>query len=214
MIDRPLRVVVLGRSIYGLHGVGGLERPLYELVRHHLADGWHVTLITRTPRTDDGVDPDAWREVADHPRCDVRSVPYRTFPFGGTRAARRSSIAARRIRGSDNAPAGRGATLVAAGTSTSCTASAPAGAVTRSAQTAGGRRAPLVLNPHGLEEFGDIDGSVRRSSAARALAYAPLRRVVRATARRRAVIAIDAATDQAVVPAILRRLPVDSLAFT
>src|SRR3954465_11817752 len=43
---RPLRVAVLVRSVFPLHGVGGLERHAYDLVRHHLADGLSVWLVT------------------------------------------------------------------------------------------------------------------------------------------------------------------------
>ena len=64
LIHRPCGVVVLGRSFYGLHGVGGLERHLYDLVRHHLAEGWHVTVVTRTPREPAGVDPARWRVLS------------------------------------------------------------------------------------------------------------------------------------------------------
>ena len=65
MGDRALRVAVVGRSVYSLHGFGGLERHLYDLVRYHLADGWYVTLITRTPERTEGVDPNRWREIAE-----------------------------------------------------------------------------------------------------------------------------------------------------
>ena len=66
-IERPLRVAVVGRSVYALHGFGGLERHLYDLVRHHLAEGWEVTLVTRTAKRPSGLAPDRWVPVATHP---------------------------------------------------------------------------------------------------------------------------------------------------
>jgi len=44
-----LRVAVLARSVYPLHGIGGLERHVYDLVRHLIAHDVHVTLITKPP---------------------------------------------------------------------------------------------------------------------------------------------------------------------
>ena len=154
----PLRVAVVGRSVYSLHGFGGLERHLYDLVRYHLADGWHVTLITRTPERTEGVDPNRWREIADHPRCTVRYVPYRTFPFAGRRGttildrstaypwfgARAGGAALRLVQaGHIDVVYGVGASVLGY-------------ARARGRQAAS---APLVFNPQGLEEFGGFDGS-------------------------------------------------------
>ena len=67
-----------------------------------------------------------------------------------------------------------------------------------------GAAAPLVFNPQGLEEFGGMDGSYG-GHALKGVGYAPLRAVVRdCAAASDAVIA----TDQAIVPAVLRHLPV------
>ena len=49
----PLRVAVLARSVFPLHGVGGLERHVYDLVRHLADSGSDVTLITKEPTADD-----------------------------------------------------------------------------------------------------------------------------------------------------------------
>ena len=87
MVDshQPLRIAVVGRSVYALHGFGGLERHLYDLVRHHLAEGWEVTLITRSVTRPSGVLPERWVPVTTHPGFRLRTVPYRTFPFAGRR---------------------------------------------------------------------------------------------------------------------------------
>ena len=46
-MTRPLRVAVVSRAVYPLHGLGGLERSVYDLVRHLAGAGIQVTLITR-----------------------------------------------------------------------------------------------------------------------------------------------------------------------
>jgi glycosyltransferase involved in cell wall biosynthesis len=202
--DRPLRVAVVGRSIYGLHRVGGLERALYELVRHHLADGWDVTLITR-PADGDAANPDAWRALASHSNFTLRTVPYRTFPFAGRRgttvADRSTAYPLFGYRAGQDA-----ARLVAQGRIDLVHSAGASGfGYAHAHQVAGGPRAPLVLNPHGLEEFGDAHGQFA-GHPLKGLAYAPLRRVVRATAA-----AADAviATDAALRPVVVRHLGVD-----
>src|SRR6476620_599972 len=77
--DQPLRIAIVGRSVHALHGVGGLERHLYDLIRQHLAEGWHVTLITRPPGSA-VANPAEWQPIAGHPAFQLRLIPYRTFP--------------------------------------------------------------------------------------------------------------------------------------
>jgi glycosyltransferase involved in cell wall biosynthesis len=198
--DVPLRVVVLGRSIFGLHGFGGLERHLFDLIRHHLAAGWQVTVITRTPQRPEGVEPGRWQTVREHPQCAVRFVPYRTFPGAGRAGTtivdrstaypwfgwRAGRVAARLVAaGSVDVVYGVGASVWG---------------------YARGRRpndAPLVFNPQGLEEFGGVDGSYGGRTLKR-YGYAPLQAVVRDCARHSdAVIA----TDNSIVPVVRRHLP-------
>jgi len=52
----PLRVAVVARAVFPLHGYGGLERHVHDLVRHLAREGVEVTLITPPPRrtTDQG----------------------------------------------------------------------------------------------------------------------------------------------------------------
>jgi glycosyltransferase involved in cell wall biosynthesis len=64
------------------------------------------------------------------------------------------------------------------------------------------RLPPLVFNPHGLEEFGSTDPSRAR---AKVLAYWPLRQAVAACARAADTVV---ATDHALVPVVLRHLPI------
>jgi glycosyltransferase involved in cell wall biosynthesis len=202
--DRPLRVAVVGRSIYGLHGFGGLERALYELVRHHLADGWDVTLITR-PAEGGPSSPEDWRAIASRPNFTLRTVPYRTFPFAGRRgttvADRSTAYPLFGYRAGQDA-----AHLVAQGRIDLVHSAGASGfGYAFAHHTPDGPRAPLVLNPHGLEEFGDAHGEFA-GHPLKGLAYAPLRKVVRATAS-----AADAviATDAALGPVVVRHLGVD-----
>ena len=200
MTGAPLRVIVIGRSVYALHGFGGLERHLYDLVRHHLSAGWHVTLITRTPRDPDGADPARWREISEHPSCDVRFVPYRTFPLAGRAGTtildrstaypwfgrRAGALAARLV--------GEGGADIVYGVGAS---------VWGYARRRARRGAPLVFNPQGLEEFGGFDGSYG-GRPMKGVGYLPLRAVVRdCAARSDAVIA----TDKAIIPIVSRHLP-------
>lgn len=189
-MTRPLRVAVVARSVFPLHGLGGLERSVYDLVRHLASGGIDVTLITRTPAQP--VAPDAI-----DPRITTVFVPYKTFPLAGRRGTtvidrstayplfgeRAGKVAFDLVeRGAIDVVHGFGASVL--------------GYARRRASAA----APLVLNPQGLEEFGATDPSRARLKRA---AYLPLRKAVRACAR-----AADAviATDRALEPAVLNHL--------
>jgi glycosyltransferase involved in cell wall biosynthesis len=198
-----LRVAVLGRSFYALHGFGGLERHLYDLVRHHLARGWHVTVVTRTPRDAAGVDPGGWAAISRHPRCEVRLVKYHTFPLAGRAGTTILD------RGTAYPWFGRRAGRVAAALVARGRVDVVYGVGASVWGYAGARRrgapAPLVFNPQGMEEFGGFDGSYG-GRGLKALGYAPLRAVVRdCAAASDAVIA----TDEAIAPAVRRHLDVE-----
>ena len=83
-----MTIAVLTRACYPFHGLGGLERHAFDLVRHLIARDIRVTLVTppdgvrTTDRTDAGLRA---RQVLEDPRCVRRVVPYRTFPFAGRR---------------------------------------------------------------------------------------------------------------------------------
>ena len=188
----PLRVVITARSVFPVHGLGGLERSVYDLARHLARNDVRVTLITRTPQDPANTD-------AVHPDVQLVFVPYRTFPFAGRRGTtvldrstayplfgyRAGAQAAEMVaRGEVDIVHGFGASVLGY-------------ARRRLSLTA-----PLVLNPQGLEEFGATDPSRARLKRA---AYLPLRRAVIACARRAdAVIA----TDRALEPAVREHLGV------
>jgi glycogen(starch) synthase len=183
------RIAVIARAVMPLHGVGGLERSVHDLVRHLAARDVRVTLITPPPGhvRRQTVDPFA------SPNIEVRHVPYVTFPFSnrrGTTILDRST--AYPVFGWR---AGRLAlSLVRGGQADIVHAFGASGLGYALARRGAG--APLVLNPQGLEEFG---GTAPRLPIGKALGYWPLRRAVRVCSRAAdAVISTDAALDETV----------------
>ena len=165
-----MRVAIVARAVYPLHGVGGLERSVYDLARHLVREGVAVTVITRSPSPGQSAG-------AIHPDVRLEFVPYRTFPLAnrrgttildrstayplfGLRAGRMAADLVREHKA--DIVHGFGASVLG---------------YAQQKQPAG---APLVLNPQGLEEFGATDPS--RARLKRAL-YLPLRKAVRACAR-------------------------------
>lgn len=191
---RPLRVAVITRAVRPLHGDGGLERSVYDLVRHLAARHVKVTVISPPPssvRRSNHADPFA------SPNIELRHVPYVTFPMAnrrGTTVIDRST--AYPLFGWR---AGRVALAMARAGEIDVVHAFGASGL----GYALGRRPsdpPLVLNPQGLEEFGasaDVMPVLKR------IGYAPLRSAVRACARRAAAII---ATDEALAPVVRRHL--------
>jgi glycogen(starch) synthase len=199
-MTHPLRVAVVSRAVYPLHGLGGLERSVHDLVKFLETSGVVVTVITRPPvlpRADvTGVHGE--RVVATgRPAVVHQFVPYRTFPFAqrrGTTVIDRSTAyplfglragraAWELVRtGEIDIVHGFGASVL--------------GYALKRRQSS----APLVLNPQGLEEFGATDPSRARLKRT---AYLPLRWSVLACAR-----AADAviATDRALEPVVMSHL--------
>ncbi len=193
-MSAPLRVAVLARAVRALHGDGGLERSVYDLVRHLAARGVEVTLITPPPS---GVLRDGHDDPFASPRIRMRHVAYRTFPYANRRG---TTILDR----STAYPwfgwrAGRTALALArAGAVDVVHAFGASGLGYALGRTHADP--PLVFNPQGLEEFG---ASADRLPLGKRIGYAPLRWAVRACARRAdAVIA----TDQSLEPVVERHL--------
>jgi glycosyltransferase involved in cell wall biosynthesis len=189
-MTRPLSVAVVARAVMPLHGVGGLERSVHDLVRHLAARGVNVTLIVppavhiHRPVIDD---PFA------SPHIRIRHVRYLSFPFAnrrGTTVLDRSTAyllygwrAGRLARSLAN----EGAVDVVHGFGASVLGASD------------GMMAPLVLNPQGLEEF----GATGTLPALKQAGYAPLRWAVRHVAARAACII---ATDVSLEPTVVRHL--------
>ena len=213
MRSGQLRVAVVSRSVFPLHGVGGLERHVFDLVRYLADSGVRVTLITRRPSPPAAsIDSSLYTTTeADaegplktrpylapiHPEIAVRYVPYRTFPYAGRRwttVLDRST--AYPIFGLN---AGRAAWELVRKGQVDIVHGLGA-SVLGYARRRAGSLAPLVLNPQGLEEFGATDPSRARLKR---LGYLPLRWAVRVCAR-----AADAiiATDRVLEPAVRKHL--------
>ena len=195
----PLRVAVLARSVYPLHRYGGLERHVYDLVRHLLAREVSVTLIAPPRSPQRPVDRDA-DTVFDHPRLSYRPVPYTTFPFanrkGTTILDRSTAYPLFGLR------AGRlAARLVTAG-EIDVVHGLGASALGYALADCDAARVPLVFNPQGLEEFGATDPS---RAPLKRIGYWPLRMAVRRTA---AASDRVIATDRALVGAVISHLDV------
>lgn len=187
-----LRVAVLARSVRPLHGHGGLEQSVYDLVRHLAKHHVQVTLITPPPsaRT---VSPDPFES----PNVAIEYVPYVTFPFAnraGTTILDRSS--AYPLFGWR---AGRKALALARKGSIDIVHAFGASGLGY-ALGRGKDDPPLVVNPQGLEEFGASSAGL---PPLKKLGYAPLRAAVRATTSRAAVIVV---TDRSLEPVVQRHL--------
>jgi len=184
-----LHVAMLARAVYPLHGFGGLERHVHDLVRWLLGRGVRVTLFT-PPATV----PATEVEAPAPGRLTVRFVPYLTFPFAGRRGTtvvdRSTAYPLFGYRAGRAAAAlvGRGGVQLVHAHGASGLGYARA----RARDHLG--TVPLVLNPHGLEEFGAGRQTLKR------MAYRPLQMSVRATARGAdRIIATDRSLEDRVV---------------
>jgi glycogen(starch) synthase len=191
-----VKVALVARSVFPIHGYGGLERHVYDLARALADRDVRVTLITRPP-----VAGCEWNRSTIHDGVTAEFVPYHTFPFAGRRGTTvldRSTAyplfgirAGRRAldlvqRNQADIVHGLGASVLG---------------YARKRETV---KAPLVLNPQGLEEFGATDPS--RARLKRAM-YLPLRRAVLACA---AVADAVIATDRTLAPVVMHHLKVDA----
>lgn len=207
MPDR-LRVALVSRAVHPLHGYGGLERHVADLARHLARRFVEVTLITR-PAEDGMSAAEAASVIGDRGPLSVRFVPYTTFPLAGRRGTtvldrstayplfglRAGRLAASLVRsGAADVVHGLGASVLGYALSASSVRA----------------RAPLVMNPQGLEEFGGT-GQRFGGSVLKRLGYAPLRQAVRVCANRAARVI---ATDHAIEPSVRRylHLPADRVA--
>ncbi|GAC1538684.1 MAG: glycosyltransferase family 4 protein [Herpetosiphon sp.] len=192
---RPLRVLMLARAVYPLHGYGGLERHVFHLTTHLLRQGVHVQLLAGHPPAAAASDPHAailaaagLDDSASHSALRVHTLRYdRTGP-----RLRPNSIVGRQI----NYPlfslqeAILARQLVAAGTVDIIHTQGLCGwGISRLRRVDPGLAAvPWIANPHGLEEY-------RTPGWPKWLAYIPFRAFYGAAHRAAdRVIATDAAT--------------------
>lgn len=163
----------MSRAAWPLHAPGGMERAVHELARHLQAAGVETVLFTR-PATRDGQFPG-----------EVLSVPYGGWPLGGhgrvldrslnypSFARRMGRVVAERVRGGTlDVVYAQGLTALGYG---------------RQRRREPALRAPLVMNPQGMEEH--------KTRGLKRLALWRLRRLSRvAAALADRVIATDTAS--------------------
>jgi glycogen(starch) synthase len=197
-----MKVALIARSVFPLHGYGGLERHVYDLARALAERHVEVTLITPPPAEDHEFTP-----ASIHPAITHDFVPYYTFPMAGRRgttvldrstaypiwglrAGRRALELVRQKRA--DIVHGFGASVLGYARARRRACAQDSGAMAGHAASA-----PLIMNPQGLEEFGATDPSRARLKRA---AYLPLRRsVVMCAAAADAVIATDKSLEPYVV---------------
>ena len=75
-----MKVVVIARAVFPLHGYGGLERHVHDLVRALADRDVGVTLITPPPADEHEFSP-----ASIHPAITHDFLPYYTFPLAGRR---------------------------------------------------------------------------------------------------------------------------------
>ncbi len=176
-----MRVALLSRAVFPLHGYGGLERHVAAVEKYLRLEGCDVTLYTSPPSAGLVVQ-----------REGTVLVPYRMIPWprrkGFVILARDTNYLAWSLRAGRRVISDGQADIV----------HAEGGAGFGYAFHAGAESPPLVLQPQGMEEF-------EAPQPKRAL-YFPLRTAIRFAARRAArVIAPDASMKENV----LRNLGVD-----
>ena len=193
-MSRHLRVAVVARSVAPLHGAGGLERSVFDLVRYLAAHDVRVTLVTRPP-----ADPATQVAQVIDPRVNTVFVPYRTFPFAGKRGT--TVIDRSTAYPLFGMHAGRRALGLVRDGQADIVHGFGASVLGYARKRAEGG-APLVLNPQGMEEFGATDPARARLKRA---AYLPLRRAVVACA---AAADRVIATDRSLEPAVRQHLGV------
>jgi glycogen synthase len=201
------RIAVLARAVQPLHGVGGLERHVHDLVRHLTRRGSSVTLVTRGPSvpgvTVDGASAAETADLfgVDRARFTLITAPYVTFPGAGRRG---TTI----IDRSTAYPlfgwrAGRIATrLVRRDEIDIVHALGASGLGYATARRRHEHTVPFVFNPQGLEEFG---GTLPHMPTLKRIAYSPLQTAVRTCASAADVVI---ATDRSLVATVQRHLDV------
>lgn len=198
MTPRRLGIIVVSRAVAPLHGVGGLERHTHDLLRHLLQRDLAVTLITRPPVSGAPVAADAFG-----PSLRVQFVPYHSAPFAGGRGTtiidRSTAYPLFGLRAGRRAAelVNEGDVHIVHGMGAACLGYA------RARKDDYYSTVPLVLNPHGMEEFGSTGGGL---PLLKHVAYAPLRNAVRACAASADRVI---ATDRVLVPVVRRHLDVD-----
>ena len=160
-----MRVALLTRAVFGLHGYGGMERHVLELARFLTRAGVETTVVTTPPtRAAEWTEPGVRLQIVESPRLPLRGIPDRVvnYPYWSERAG--------------EFLAGQNFDVVHAQGLSGW------GYARRLAD--GRARAPLIINPQGMEEF--------KTSFAKRAAYLPFHYLARQGAQQAtALIAAD-----------------------
>lgn len=163
-----MHVAFLSRAVFGLHGYGGMERHVLELARHLTRANARVTIITMPPTHDaQWHEPGIDLKIVETARVPARGVADRVlnYPRWSQAAARVAAALPVDLAHAQGVGGYGYARLVAKG----------------------GARAPLIINPQGMEEF--------KTTLAKRVAYAPLHAAARYAAKyAHALIASDTLT--------------------
>jgi glycosyltransferase involved in cell wall biosynthesis len=180
-----MRVALVSRAVFPLHGYGGLERHVAALEKYLRRSGVDVTLYTSPPERERDMEqaPSGTREGT--ARVHVY-VPYRIVPWpkrgGFVVLDRDTNYLAWSVRAARRLLEDEPVDVV----------QADGGGGFGYALLAGAERAPLLLHPHGMEEF--------KAPALKRALYLPLRSATRFAARKAAsVLAPDAAMKEEVL---------------
>lgn len=204
--DGSLRVAVVSRRVHPAHGPGGMERHVFDLVRHVAERGVHVDLYTETPEETERATA---LSAALPDGVIAHLIPGRWLPLG----RRPGTVVLDRIT---NYPlwvsrVGRWLRQVEEGPGSWTGAEVPlddplpplrvihAHGLAGWAFADGATGLPLVLSPHGMEEFQAPPGPKRWG-------YAPFRHWMRAAA---AAADVVVAMDRSLEPQVERLLGVD-----
>jgi glycosyltransferase involved in cell wall biosynthesis len=190
--DDPIRVLMLARAVYPLHGFGGIERHVFHLTTHLIRQGVEVQLVAGQP-PGDADEQTGLRQILDAAKLDTDALSLTFLRYDRTSpvlrpnaiigrqinyplfALREGRLAGERIA-ADRVDVVHSQGLCALGF----------GVERR--RHAALRQVPFLANPHGLEEYRTPDWRKR-------LAYAPFRALY-SWGHRQAdrVIATDACT--------------------
>lgn len=173
MSEAPLRVLMLARAVYPLHGFGGIERHVFHLTTHLLQLGVDITLAVGQTAEELSDSVAAERisdaaEMARSPRFRVRQLRYdMTSPW-----LRPNSILGRQINypvfSLREAQLARAGILAGAVDIVHAQGLCAWGFSLVRRNDARLRHAPFLANPHGMEEY-------RTQSWLKWLAYTPFR---------------------------------------
>lgn len=189
-----MRIAHLARVSHPYHPYGGLEQHVYRLTLELARLGHQIELYTQPPTLgwEQSVREPVWPEGVTHHFVPYRSLPllrrnsvpdrltnYPLFALRLGRAVRQLTPTPRLVHAHGLAAWGYSRKLLPG--------------------------VPLVLNPHGMEEF-------KVNTLGKKLAYAPFRELLRQTAR--SAVAIIA-TDRVLIPEVIRflRVPAQRVKF-